>query len=85
MPELGSEMAEGSRSGCGIQKLVEEPGVDGQVEVDTATKQRCFIHLTVLELASVPGQPFDHNRYGVESPQNNETLFENLSSIADIM
>ncbi len=46
-------MAEGSRSGCGIQKSVEEPGVDGQVEADTATNQQCFIRLTVLELASL--------------------------------
>lgn len=58
-------MAEGSRSGCGIQKSVEEPGVNGQVEVDTATNQQCFIHLTVLELASVSGQSFDYSRYDV--------------------
>ena len=35
-----SEVAEGLRSECGIQRSVEEPGVDRQVELDTATNQQ---------------------------------------------
>ena len=74
------EVAEGLRSGCGILKRWRSQEWDRQVEVDTATNQQCFIHLTVFELASVPGPSFDHDSHNTKKRSTCRTVLERLPS-----